>query len=403
MKPSSAQLALAFSSIGHSFVHLFAGFYFIIVVSLEDAWNLPYADLVELWTLGALMIGLAALPAGWLGDRWSPAGMMALMFIGMGLASITCGLIDGPTALLVGLTALGLFAAIYHPVGIAWVVRNAKSRGKALGINGIFGGMGVASSGLVAGSLIDLYSWRAAFIVPGVVSLVIGLALVFCLLKGWMVEEKRVQASDNEHHSRADRFRAFFLLMFCMFCIGLVFQATQTALPKLFDLRLKSFVGEGLFGVGALVAAVYGFGAIMQVVGGHLADRYNVKYIYLFGLFFQVPCLFFIAYGLGVPLVFAAMGAVLLNSSALPAENMLLARFTPQHRHGLAYGMKFVLAFSAGPLAVQIVSFIQGRTGEFTQLFIFSGCVMLLAFLAANFIPNRRQTGGSTTQPQPAE
>ncbi|MBD3660744.1 MAG: MFS transporter, partial [Arenibacter algicola] len=234
MKPTSAQLALAFSSIGHSFMHLFAGFYFIIVVSLEDVWSLPYADLVELWTLGALMIGLAALPAGWLGDRWSAAGMMAIMFIGMGAASIVSGLVDGPSALLIGLTALGLFAAIYHPVGIAWVVRSAKARGKALGINGIFGGLGVASSGLVAGTLIDLYSWRAAFILPGLLSLLVGLALVFCLWRGWIVEEDHDLVEEEQRHSRSDRLRAFFLLMFCMFCIGLVFQATQTALPKLF-------------------------------------------------------------------------------------------------------------------------------------------------------------------------
>jgi MFS family permease len=404
MRFSSGQLSLAFSCLGHSYMHLFAAFYFVIVVNLEGVWNLPYADLVELWTAGSLMIGLAALPAGWLGDRWSAPGMMAVMFIGMGLASILCGFVEGPSALLIGLTALGLFAAIYHPVGIAWVVRSAKARGKALGINGIFGGLGIASSGLIAGTLIDLFSWRAAFILPGVISLLTGLALVLCLLRGWIVNEPVQRKEAEETHSRADRLRAFFLLMFCMFCIGLVFQSTQAALPKLFDLRLRDLVGEGAFGIGALVALVYTVGGVMQVVGGHMADRWNVKRIYVLGLLFQVPSLFLIAYGLGLPLIFAATAAVFLNSAALPAENMLLARFTPEHRRGLAYGMKFVLAFSAGPLAVQLVSFIQGSTGEFTQLFVFSGVLILLAFLAASQIPDRKRAAAeAASAPQPAE
>ena len=31
--------------------------------------------------------------------------------------------------LAIGLTAIGLFGSIYHPVGVAWLVRNAENRG----------------------------------------------------------------------------------------------------------------------------------------------------------------------------------------------------------------------------------------------------------------------------------
>jgi len=160
-------------------MHLFTAFYFVIALTLEDAWQLEYHELIELWALGALLVGFAALPAGWLGDRWSAAGMMVIFFLGLGAAGIVCGLVDGPAAMFAGLTALGVAAAIYHPVGIAWLVRNSKSRGKALGINGAFGGLGVAGAGLLAGALIDGFGWRAAFIVPGVFCLVTGLAFLF--------------------------------------------------------------------------------------------------------------------------------------------------------------------------------------------------------------------------------
>ena len=293
-KPSSARLSLLFSCLGHSYMHLFAAFYFVIVVTLEEAWVLPYADLLELWTLGALLIGLAALPAGWLADRWSAPGMMTVMFLGMGAASIFCGFSDGTTALWVGLTAIGLFAAIYHPVGIAWVVRSAKERGKALGINGIFGSFGIASSALVAGALIDGFGWRAAFVVPGVVSLLTGFALLYCLASG-RVRDEAVDQAPEQPSSRSDRIRAFLLLMLSMFCIGLVFQATQSSLPKLFDLRLGQYLGEGALGVGALVAALYTVGGAMQYFGGRIADRVNVKRLYLTGLLLQVPCYMLVA------------------------------------------------------------------------------------------------------------
>ncbi|HSR71388.1 MAG TPA: MFS transporter, partial [Kiloniellales bacterium] len=171
MAQNSGRLALVFSCLGHAYMHLFTAFYFVIVLALERDWSLPYHELIALWTLGSLMVGLAALPAGWLADRWSAVGMMVVFFVGLGLSGIVCGLVDGPTALFLGLTSIGVFSAIYHPVGIAWLVRNATARGKALGINGIFGSLGIASAGLVAGALIDLFGWRAAFILPGLVSL----------------------------------------------------------------------------------------------------------------------------------------------------------------------------------------------------------------------------------------
>ncbi len=399
--PTSAQLSLLFSCLGHSYMHLFAAFYFVIVVTLEDVWSLPYAELIELWTLGALLIGLAALPAGWLADRWSAPWMMAIMFLGMGAASIVCGFSDSTTALWLGLTAIGLFAAIYHPVGIAWVVRNAKARGKALGLNGIFGSLGIASSGLVAGLLIDSFGWRAAFLLPGAVSLLTGLALVYCLLTG-RIQDEGVEEAGQQATTRSDRIRAFLLLMFSMFCIGLVFQSTQTALPKLFDLRIGEYLGEGALGVGALVAALYTVGGVMQYFGGQIADKVNVKRLYMSGLFLQVPCYLLIAYSLGLPLVVGAFGAIFLNAAVLPAENMLLARFTPQHRRGLAYACKFVLAFSAGPLAVKLVAYVQGGTGEFVWVFLLAAFSMACAFLASSFIPDRRQPAPEAAA-QPAE
>ena len=89
------------------------------------------------------------------------------------------------------------------------------------------------------------------------------------------------------------------------------------------------------------------------------------------------------------------LGALMVGVGALPAENILLARYTPARRHGLAFGAKFVLAFGAAPLAVQLVSYVQGRTGDFFWLFVaLSGCA-LVALMAAMRLPRPAAAAGS--------
>lgn len=386
MSSRSAQLSLGFSCLGHTYMHMFTSFYAVIVLSLESAWSLPYHELIELWTLGALLVGLGALPSGWLADRWSATGMMVIYFLGMGLAGIVCGLVDGKLAMLLGLAAIGLFSSIYHPVGIAWLVRNAKERGRALGINGVFGSVGIASAAVVAGTLIHHFGWRTAFIVPGAVCFVTGLALLFCVWRGWVLEGEGDRHRDPPQ-SRGDMLRVFAILIFTMLCMGVIFQSTQIAMPKLFDLRLDDLAGAGVFGIGLLVGAVYVVGGAMQIVGGLMADRFPLKPVYLGAFVLQAPVLVGIAVLSDLPLIFFAVMTVVLSNGPIPAENMLLARYTPQRHRSLAFGVKFVLSFGTGPLALLLVARIQETTGEFVWLFAMLGGLAAACVTVALFLP----------------
>jgi len=101
----------------------------------------------------------------------------------------------------------------------------------------------------------------------------------------------------------------------------------------------------------------------------------------------QIPCYLAIAYFSGFPLIFVCLAAAMFNSSILPAENILLSRFTPERHHGLIYGCKFIIAFSSGPLAVFAVAKIYQMTLEFTNLFLISSAVMFVVFFLAIFLP----------------
>jgi MFS family permease len=385
----SSRATVVFSCLGHLLIHLCTAFYFVIVLALEKDWSLPYHELIGLWTLGALMVGAAALPAGMLSDRVGAPVMMVMFFIGMGVCSVGAGLSEGKVDLLLWLTGIGIFAAIYHPVGIPWLVRNAgDAKGKALGFNGIFGSLGAASAGITAGLFIDLVNWRAAFVVPGLICVVTGIALWLFVLRGRVTDAPA--STEVRKTSGREMARVFGILLVTMFMAGMIFNSTQTALPKVFAVRIDGFIGDGALGVGLLVALVYGAAGVMQVIGGHMADRFPAKYVYIAAICLQVPLLFLAAGAGGFALVVVATLMVVANVGALPAENMLLARYAPPHRHGLVFGLKFVLAFGAGPLAVQLVSLIQGRTGEFYWLFVALSLFAASALAAALLLPADR-------------
>ena len=183
MAPSIRPTA-RFVNLGHSFAHLLMLVFPTAVLAMEGTWGLGYAQLLPLGFAGYLLFGLGALPAGWLADRWSSAGMMVLFYLGSGAACILTGLAVGPWSLALGLTLIGLFASIYHPVAIAWLVGAGDRPGRILGINGVYGVIGTGGAGLIAGGLADLIDWRAAFLVPGLVCLLIGLPFGLGVLRG---------------------------------------------------------------------------------------------------------------------------------------------------------------------------------------------------------------------------
>ncbi len=180
------RLDFFFLNIGHFFDHFFILiFATAAALVLAGEWGLGYGELIPYATPGFVAFGLCAIPAGWLADKWSRKGMMAIFFVGIGAASALTAFADTPFEMGCGLLAVGIFAAIYHPVGIALVVETHTRTGVALAVNGVFGNLGVASAALVTGLFIDSWGWRWAFIVPGLVAIATGLAYIVHIAKSW--------------------------------------------------------------------------------------------------------------------------------------------------------------------------------------------------------------------------
>lgn len=398
----NARLSLTFSCIGHFYFHYFAAMYFTIVIALGVAWDRPFHDLIELWTPAAIMIGLASLPAGRLGDVWSAPGMLIVMFLGMGVATAACSFMPDDVSMMAMLAMIGLFGAIYHPVGISWLIRTSDGKtGKKLAVNGIFGGLGAAAAGALTGILLKFFDWQMAFLLPGVICFLTGLVMLWFVATG-RISDRAKAGPVRPEASGEGNMKAFLLLLFPMFAIGLIYNTVQAAMPKLFEEGLVGMLGGNLAAVGGMVGVVYAVGAVMQFAGGHLADRYPLKWVYLVCWALQIPMLVLIALSGEAVLFAAAMAATVLNTGALPSENMMLARFTPSSHHGLAFGVKFVLAFGAAPLGVQLIALVREATGSFEFLLLGLAGLATLAVFAVLPIPDRGERRPAP-QPAPAE
>ena len=365
-------------------MHMFAAFYFVIILTIEKEWSISYDQLIRLWSLGALLIGLGAIPFGWLSDRWSRSGTMTIMFIGMGLASILCGLSTSISLLFLSLSLLGLFCSIYHPVGIPWVIHSANKQGRALGINGIFGGVGIGSGAFVAGTLTELLNWQLAFILPGFISIIIGFILIYFIFINKISYKNIFINNIEQDHSRNEMILISLIMLISMFALGLTFHNTQTALPKVFEIRIDNI---NSIQIGLMIGIIYFISGATTFIGGLLADRFNLKIIYLIGIFLQFPCYLGIAYVSGYSLVVLCILAAVFNASILPTENLLLSKFTPQKYHGVVYGIKFILAFGSGPISVFLISEIYSITLEFTYLFLINAIMMGLVSIFIIFLP----------------
>src|ERR1043165_909259 len=175
--PQRDRLHFLLLNVGHFLDHMFTLiFATVAALALSREWGIGYADLLKYATPGFVAFGLFSYPAGWLADKWSREGMMIAFFVGIGLMSMLTGLAQDPLQLGIGLFAIGVFAAIYHPVGLAMVTQKWKNTGMRLAVNGVWGNLGVASAALITGYLIDNGGWRMGFIVPGVCSIAVGLA-----------------------------------------------------------------------------------------------------------------------------------------------------------------------------------------------------------------------------------
>src|SRR5437773_1644336 len=196
------------------------------------------------------------------------------------------------------------------------IVSYADRLGREMGLNGVWGNLGVASSALVTGVIGQYLGWRWAFIIPGIVTVLIG--LVFART---VVHENRSgfrQTAAQARVAKDDMWRVIVALSIVVIAISTTFNAVTVALPKLFAERLADVTGSPAL-LGAIAAGVYVFGAMTQYTIGKLIDHYSLKTVMLPLSFLLAPFLYFAASLSNLPLIIASIGIVMGAFGQVPS------------------------------------------------------------------------------------
>ena len=380
-------MSMAFSNAGHLFTHMLTILYATAVLYLPGEFDMPYGEMLGLSSVGLILFGVGSLPAGWFGDRWSQVGMLVIFFIGIGAATVFTGFAKNATSLFIGLSLIGLFASIYHPVGIAWLVACARRQGLTLGVNGVFGHLGSAVAPVFVGLMIDYVSWRAAFVLPGVSAILIGGLLWIAWVNDW-VSDRAADRAPQTAPAPGDYRRVFLVLLVTMACNGFVYAGMMNTAPKVFEVGLTVALADSYTKIGILTGAVIGLSSVCSFVGGWLADRYSARRIYLVFWMLLAPSLVLVAIASGNVLILAMLLAMSFLVTFAAAENMLVARYTPFKWRSLAYGARFVLALGVGGLTVYLAGDLFDRTGTFSVLYLVFSVAAVIAVLFAFWLPS---------------
>jgi MFS family permease len=388
--PQRDRLHFLLLNVGHFLDHMFMLiFATVAALALWREWGLGYADLLKYATPGFVAFGLFSYPAGWLADKWSREGMMIAFFIGIGVMSILTGLAQNPLQLGIGLFAIGVFAAIYHPVGLAIVVAKWKNTGMRIAVNGVWGNLGVASAALITGYFIDNGGWRVAFFAPGLFSIATGIAYAALRWNEIGALEGRNAVSVGAASGllagdyKAMLFRVSAIVFATTAISSIVFQSTTFALPKIFDERLQEtgivlaqwLHAAGVPGkadvatvIGSLAFIVFAVASMAQLVVGSLLDRLGPRPVFMTVAAMQL--VFFAA----MPSVqnwgalAVALGFMLGAFGQIPINDYMIGRMAQGAARARVYAVRYVVSFTVLAAALPLIAFVYDHWG-FDMLF----------------------------------
>ncbi len=389
MTPAARQIV--FINAAHTFTH----YSLLILPTAVLAMAVPggafgdsYGPILALATGMFVLYGLLSLPQGWLAQRVGRKVLMTAFFLGTGLSLIASAFAATPWMLAATLAGVGVFTAIYHPIGTTMLVEAAGDKpGRSIGTNGVFGNIGVALAPVVTAFLAAQFSWRAAFLVPGVLCALVGL---------WWL---RTPIVGGPAHRGARPFpviprflvrRAVLVLMSIAAASGLVFNAFTLLLPKLMQERLAD-APSLLPIVGMLAFLATLCGALTQFSVGRTIDKHTLKRVFLPISIVLAPAMALLSVAQGW-LVLPLAGAVAASIfGQVTVNETMAARYISPDLRARIYSIRFFVGFLGAAAAAPIVGFLHERTGNLTVVTLVLAGFSVVTLGCALFFPDRRE------------
>jgi MFS family permease len=375
-------------NLGHALDHLFLLIFATAVSAIAQDFGVAGWEDMMPYTVGAfMMFGFASIPAGRLGDLWGRRQMMVVFFFGMGFSAIGVSFTQTPLQMGIALTVLGIFSAIYHPVGIPMLVQKAVRPGLTIGVNGLAGNLGIALAALSTGFLVTWQGWRMAFVVPGLVSIACGFAFAWAAPQESSAPAKK--KSNSVQLPKHLAWRTFAVMVATATTTSILFNITTNGNAQLLAERLDGLVNDPSR-LGMLLAAIYTVASLAQLVVGRLLDWFPVK-----PLFFGVLLLQIVAFGVasqtsGWIWYVAAIAYMVMVFGAIPFSDTMVVRYIDDAMRSRVSGTRIAISFGFSSIAIYLLGPVVKVAG-FTQLMIALSVVAALGAIIVLFLPNEAQ------------
>jgi MFS family permease len=392
------RISIGFLNWAHAIDHYVILIYTTVVISLQAVYGMSYAELIALSTPGFIAFGVFSLPFGWLADRYSRRDIMVAFYAGCGVSLCAAGFSSDLTMLTVALFALGVSAAIYHPVGMAMLIETSQGRGRTLAFNGVCGNLGVALAAGITGAITSWFGWRYAFLLPGILCIVTAVAY-------WrIVPDERVRGEKRKAHAQVPvtgNSALIFLALYVVIsiCGGLTFNTILISVPKIVDEK----VGQGLslLAVGGLSTAIFVCGAIGQLIVGRLAEKMLPALLFVIVVAMQVAGVVWAVNSSGTMLVAALAFTMAGIYGQVTTGDIVLARYTADAWRGRVYAVRYFLNFAAAGVAVPMLAYLYTGGGFNSVLWTIAAVtsVLLVAVIGFAMLVLSVESRHATAQP----
>jgi len=363
-------------NLGHAVDHMFLLIFATAVTSIAvDFGFANWADLMP-YTAGAFFLfGIGAVPAGRLGDLWSRRGMMIVFFIGLGATAVLTSAAQNAWQLGAGLTLMGAFAAIYHPVGIPMLVQNTRNPGKVIGFNGLAGNMGIAVAALVTGMFIKWLGWRSAFAIPGLLCIACGIVFALLCPRETEAPSKR-KGGAKVVLTPAALAQVFAIMTAVAVAASLLFNFTTNGNAQLLAERFRNIIEDPAL-LGLLLASVYAIASLAQIVVGNLIDRMAFKPLNLALSIPLIPLLMLAAYAEGWTLFILLLGVMILIFGAIPFTDAMIVRYVDDRLRSRVAGMRLAVSAGISSLAVWLLGPLVKAMGFGALFWLLAGIALV--------------------------
>ena len=377
-----------FLNIGHLLDH------FMMLIFAKAAYDsgryfgLQYDEMIIYGTVGMILFGAAAPLAGFLSDKYGRMTLMIIYHFGIGISAILASLSSSTFQLAMSLALIGFFASIYHPVGIAMLLQRPGVVGLRMGINGVWGNMGIAVAPIITGILLLYGDWRLTFMVPGIICIIFGILFFINITSNENSDNK-----ENDNHNKSDQFtpkwqQALFALALSTASGGFIFGAMSFLLPRYFEIHLNE-LSTNVAVTGVLAGIVFACASFAQVAVGWLIDRISPRLVLFWIASGQILFIFLASKFENLSLFFLSIAAMCFIFGQIPIIDTILVRYIPDIWRSKVLSAKFLLNLCIAASVLPISSSLLKNGYDLQMIFSLASVIAIGVLISSILLPKQ--------------